>query len=517
MISDITMKIVLFCVSSFFLFSYLHAETYTTEFTILTFNDVYDVHPKPSGIGGFATLKYMLEEERKKAKTHVTTMNGDFLFPSILSTFDKGRHRVDLFNDLLVDMVVLGNHEFDFGPQIIKDRITESNFMWFGANVYDLAGNYFTGPKQTHIVDVDGIKIGFFGIITNETPVLSSTHNKVLFCPMAFTAKRMCKELKAQGADVIVALTHLFISEDRQLAKEVPEISVILGGHDHDPIVWYENGTLIMKTGQNAYFLGRIDLLIEKVTEDEKKTVKVFPSFQILANHKKPPDKAVQVKLEDLNKFFDEEGSKPIAYLDEPLDSRHGVVRSKESTMANLILDALKEELQADAAFMSGGIVRGDRYYPKGSAITYQDLLREMAFDNDNVLIEIKGGDIIKALENGVANTRDLSGRFPQVSGMEYFYNPNNMPGEKILDVKINQEPLDTKKKYRLATNTYNQSGGDGFYSLCNGKVLVNYDEAGKLIDTVIRYLQKHSHIAVKEEGRIKSIQPIQQLDARPK
>ena len=93
------------------------------EFTIFTFNDVYDIHPKADGIGGFSTLQTMLEEERKKYKHHITTMNGDFLFPSIYSTLDKGKHRVELFNQMGVDVVVLGNHEFDFGPKVVKERI----------------------------------------------------------------------------------------------------------------------------------------------------------------------------------------------------------------------------------------------------------------------------------------------------------------------------------------------------------------------------------------------------------
>lgn len=489
-------------------------EISTSKFTILTFNDVYDIHPKQSGMGGFATLQTMLEKERKLAKHHITTMNGDFLFPSILSTFDKGKHRVELFNEMHVDLVVLGNHEFDFGPDVVKDRIAESKFLWLGANVYDLEGNYFSGEKQTYIVDVDGIKVGFFGLITPETPVLSSTQNSVLFCPLTLTAKRLCKELKENGADVIVALTHLFIAEDRQLAKEVPEIDVILGGHDHDPIIWYSNDTLILKTGQNAYFLGRIDLHLEAIEERGKRTVKVYPSWKILMNRNKEVDANIQAYVDRYDKYFDEEGSKPLCYLGSTLDSRHTIVRTEESTMGNLILDALRDHLHADVALMSGGIIRGDRLYEQGSPITYKDILKELAFDNDNILIEVSGLAILQALEVGVANTKDHAGKFLQVSGIEYFYNPNNAPGEKIIDVMINGKPLDTKKYYKVATNTYNQSGGDGFYSLCDGHVLVNYDEAGKLIDTVVKYLQNHPNIKKSVEGRIRSIDSVQSLDA---
>ena len=490
-------------------------ESTITNFTILTFNDVYDIHPKASGIGGFATLQTMLEKERKRAKNHITTMNGDFLFPSILSTFDRGKHRVELFNAMDVDYVVLGNHEFDFGPQVVLDRIEESNFIWFGGNAYNLEGNYFSGDKQTEIIEVDGVKIGLFGIITTETPILSSTDNCVLFCPLTLTARRLCKELKDKGADVIVALTHLFLAEDRQLAKEVPDIDVILGGHDHDPVVWYEHDTLIMKTGQNAYFLGRVDLQLETVIEENKRSVKVFPSWEILVNRREEVDVKIQEYIDRYDQYFDEEGNKPLCQLLTPLDSRHAVVRSQESTMANLFLDALREQFHADAALMSGGIIRGDCYYEAGSALTYKDLLKEIAFDNKNVVIEVTGKALLQALENGVANTADLAGKFLQVSGIEYFYNPNNIPGEKIIDVKVNGEPIESLRKYRLATNTYNQSGGDGFFSLAEAKVLVSPSEAGKLIYTVMQYLKRNPQLSVKEESRIRSIDTVHTLDSK--
>lgn len=499
--------------SIFFHFNLVTAKS--VEFSIFTFNDVYDIHPKHDGIGGFSTLQTMLEKERQKVKHHITTMNGDFLFPSIYSSIDKGKHRVDLFNAMKVDFVVLGNHEFDFGPKIVKERMAESNFLWFGANVYDTDGNYFTGEKQTAIIEVEGVKIGFFGIVTNETPIVSSTENSVLFCPLKHTAKRMCKELKEQGADVIVALTHLFISEDLHLAEEVPEIDIILGGHDHDPIVWYQKETLIMKTGQNAYFLGKIDLQIEVSEVLNKRDVKIFPSFEILVNKNHLPNQEIAQKVSEFDNYFSEIGGKPLACIETALDSRHGVIRGSESTMGNLILDALREEFQTDAALMSGGIIRGDRYYPAGTAINYEDLMKELPFENENIVIEVSGSDILKVLETGVARAEYLSGAFPQVSGIEFFFNRGNSSGERIIEAKIKGHSIEPEKRYTLATNTFNQEGGDGYFSLCNGKVLIGSDQGGKLIDTVRRYLEKHPHLEVHLDGRIKMISATSALDAK--
>lgn len=504
-------SIIASCVLMASTFSTLYSKT--VEFTIFTFNDVYDIHPKADGMGGFSTLHTMLKKERTKARHHVTTMNGDFLFPSIYSSYDKGKHRIELFNAMGVDLVVLGNHEFDFGPGVVLDRIRESNFPWFGANVYDINGNYFSGPNQTKILEIEGVKIGFFGLVTNETPIVSSTENSVLFCPLKLTAKRMCEELKQQGADIIVALTHLFIDEDRQLASEVPQIHVILGGHDHDPIVFYEKDTLIMKTGQNAYFLGKVVLSIEVDEQKAEKTISVYPSFEMLINKNQIPDSSIEQRIQAYDAFFSSIGMKTLGVVETVLDSRHAVVRGSESSMANLITDALREFFQADAALMSGGIIRGDRYYPAGTAITYEDLMKELPFENENILIEVEGKDILKALENGVAQAEHLAGSFPQVSGIEYFFNKGNNPGERILNVKIQGKELELDKKYTLATNTYNYIGGDGYFSLANGKVLKDAKECGKLLDVVKNYIEKHQQIAIQLDGRIKMISNSKSLD----
>ena len=154
------------------------AEAKTATLTILSFNDVCRISPDADGMGGYAGMYTLLEQERKKANHHITTVNGDFLFPSILSSFDKGVHRIELMNALRVDLVVLGNHEFDFGPEVVKERMAESTFQWLASNAFDTECKYFTGPKQTAIVDVDGVKVGFFGLITVETPLLSSTNRE---------------------------------------------------------------------------------------------------------------------------------------------------------------------------------------------------------------------------------------------------------------------------------------------------------------------------------------------------
>lgn len=473
----------------------------TVNFTILTFNDVYEIVPDSFGRGGFAEMQTLLLQERARAKHHITTVNGDFLSPCVLSFFDKGAHRIDLFNHMDIDIVALGNHEFDFGPDEVLKRIEESNFPWLAANAIGTNGIPFTGEKQKIILDVEGVKVGIFGLITVETPELSSTEQKVCFSPLVYTAKKIVQELREEGADVIIALTHLFMGEDKQLSEEVPEIDVILGGHDHDPITWYNDKTFIHKSGQNAYYLARVDLTIEKNETNGK--VMVFPSWQLILNKDTPQDPVLGERVAELQKVFHAITSEPLGVLQMSCDTLYSNVRSKESEFANLVTDALLEYCNADMSIISGGIIRGNRFYEPGYFLTLRDLLVELPFGNSNVLIEIPGRAVMAALENGVSQVEGKAGRFPQVSGLSFTYDINQPPGQRIQDVYVKGVPLDLDRIYRVATVDYMFNGGDGYSSLKSGKVLLSPLKKISLVNTLAAYIKQMPSVYQPLEDRI--------------
>ncbi|MBM3207840.1 MAG: bifunctional metallophosphatase/5'-nucleotidase [Chlamydiae bacterium] len=480
-------------------------------FTILSFNDVYEIEPDKDGRGGFAGMQTLLNHERANSAHHITTVNGDFLSPCLLSIFDKGAHRIELFNMLGIDMVVLGNHEFDFGPGEVKKRIAESNFPWLTANAFGVDGKYFTGDKQTVIVDADGIKIGFFGLITVETPELSSTEKKVCFSPLAFTARKMIKELKDQGADVIVALTHLLMHEDRQLAKEVPEIDVILGGHDHDPITWYDDKTFIHKSGQNAYYLARIDLIVEK--DDISGKTKVFPSWNVIINKDIPQDPAVAHVVGGYIKTLDEVTSEQLAVTSVEMNTLYSSVRTQDNIMGNIVADALRIACDADLSIISGGIIRGNKIYKPGYNITMKDLFVEMPFGNVNVCVEISGRNILDALENGVSQFEGKAGRFPQISGVSFAFDESMPVGERIKSVIVGDQPLDLDKIYKVATVDYMLNGGDGYSMFKSGKILIAPQKQITTISSVADYLRERRELTNQLENRIVSVTSVLSLD----
>src|SRR6266704_148912 len=375
--------------------------------------------------------------ERATATHHLTTVNGDFLSPSIMSALLKGAQMVALFNTLGVDAVVFGNHEFDFGPEVTQQRMAEARFIWLGTNVLGPDGKPFGGALATMTRQVGTLTVGLFGLLTPETAKLSSPGSTVTFAPVVPTAKTAVEALRQAGADVIIALTHLSIAEDRALAQQVPGISVILGGHEHAPITWYEGGTLSHKAGYDAHYLGRIDLTIEKKVTEKGSQVTVTPSWRMIANRGVTPDPGVAAEVARYTAALDKELGQPLGQTRTALNSQTAEVRTRETTMGNLIADALREALPADVALVNGGGIRGNRLYEAGTMLTRRDILQELPFGNPGVLVELSGAELLTALENGVKQGETKAGRVPQVSGLRLTYNPAKPADSRVLDVQV--------------------------------------------------------------------------------
>lgn len=479
---------------------------HTANFTILTFNDVYEIVQDARGRGGFAEIQTLLEKERSNAKYHITTMNGDFLSPCILSTLDKGAHRIRLFNEMGIDVVALGNHEFDFGPDEVVKRIQESNFPWLAANAIGLDGKPFTGDQQTILIDVEGIKIGFFGLITVETPNLSATGQKVCFLPLIHTAKEMVQDLKKQGADVIVALTHLHMPEDRKLAEEVPEIDVILGGHDHEPETYYNGRTFVHKSGFNGHYLTRVDLTLEK--DEYTKETRVFPGWNVISNKDTEREPKVATIVDDLQMNLEKITAEPIGVMGISCDTMSSNLRAKESQFANYVVDALTDFCKADIGFITGGLIRGNRKYKEGMTLTFKDFLVELPFQNVIAMVEISGSALLAALENGVSKVETRAGRFPQVSGIRFLYDPKRPIGSRVQQVWVGDKLLDLDAMYKVATVDYVLNGGDGYEMFKSGKILLSPLKQIDLVSVVVEKLKQMGSLASEIEGRIQNKKP---------
>ncbi|MBL6946737.1 MAG: 5'-nucleotidase C-terminal domain-containing protein [Rhodospirillales bacterium] len=473
-----------------------------TKVTFLHTNDVYEISPK-GGQGGLAELMTLIRKERAATDHSITTFGGDLISPSVMSGLTKGTQMIDVMNAIGVDVAVPGNHEFDFGPDVAAKRIGESKFPWLGTNVLGADGKPAIGMTDLHTIKAGDFTIGFFGLLAPETDVLSSPGKGIKFAPVMETAEAAVKKLKDAGADVVVALTHLDIAMDRELAMSVSGIDLILGGHDHDPITFYEGGVLIHKSGYDAHYLGAIDVSLEWYERRGKKRLRVRPAWRMVSTAGVTPDAEVKLLVDKHNAKLDAELNVVIGKTSVELDSRRSSVRTGETNFGSLIADAMMKAVGADVGLTNGGGIRGNKTYAAGTELTRKDILSELPFGNVTVKLEMSGADLLAGLENGFSGVEDRAGRFPQVAGMTVVYDPKAAAGSRVVSAKIGSAMLDKAKTYTVATNDYMGGGGDGYKSFKKGKMLIDASAATLMATTVMNYISAQGSVSPKIEGRV--------------
>jgi 2',3'-cyclic-nucleotide 2'-phosphodiesterase (5'-nucleotidase family) len=479
------------------------AAAQTATVTFLHLNDVYEISPK-GGRGGFAPLMTLLKQERAAAPGAITTFGGDLISSSMMSGITKGTQMIELMNAIGTDIAVVGNHEFDFGTGVLKQRLAESKFPWLGANAQSPDGSIFPGLVAIQTRKVGELTVGFFGVVTPDTTFLSNTGPDVKFAPFLDTARAAVKQLRDQGADAVVALTHLNIAEDRQLAREVKGIDVILGGHEHDPISFYEGGVFILKVGFDAHYLGVARIGIEKTMVQNKPQVKVWPrEWRLVTTAGVPADATVAAIVKQHEDKLDESLKVAVGTTSTELDSRRATVRLKESAIGNLFADAIRDFTKADVGITNGGGIRGDRTYAAGTTLTRKDVLTELPFGNVTVMMDLSGADLRTALEEGVSAVEDAAGRFPHVSGLTFTFDARKPKMQRVGQVQVGGKPLDPAATYRVATNEYMMAGGDGYASLKKGKPVIDASAGPLMANVVMDYITAKGTIAPAVEGRI--------------
>jgi 5'-nucleotidase len=474
----------------------------TVRVTLLQVNDVYQFTPTDRGArGGIARLSTLRKQIMKDSPNTIFLLAGDTLGPSVESITYKGQQMVDAWNQAGLDYSVFGNHEFDFGDDVLLQRMKESKFKWLSANVVDKkTGKTFGDTPLFDVREIGGVKLGFFGITLQETKTTSKPGADTVFNDPCETARAIIPQIRAAGAQTIVALTHLALPQDKQLAQCAEGIDVIIGGHEHTLLQSSSAGTPIFKMTADARELGRIDLNINpKTGRVESIDWQIIPVTDQIADD---PDFAPVVakygaRLKELSVVV---GRSTVA-----LDARSATNRNEETNIADFIADAFRQQAGADVALFNGGSIRADNIIPAGD-LTLRDVLSILPFGGELAKIEVTGDTLLKALEHGVSLTapRAEPGRFPQVSGMRYSFDASRLVGSRISEVTIAGKPLDPKKTYTLITTAYVAGGGDQ-YEMFKGHANLLKE---KLTDSEVlrRAIASGAQIAPQTDGRIRRL-----------
>ncbi len=473
----------------------------TVRVTLLQVNDVYQFAPVDRGArGGLARVLTLKKEIEKQSPNTLFLLSGDTISPSVESITYKGAQMIDAWNAAGLDYSTFGNHEFDFGPDVLRQRMGESKFKWIVANVIDKKTGKPFGDSPAYVIrEFDGVKVGIFGLTLEETKVTSRPGPDVEFLNPCETARKVVSEIHGQGVKTVVALTHLSMSEDKEVAR-CADIDVIIGGHEHTLLESAAGGAPIFKMTADARELGQIDLNISKTTGAvESIDWRVIPVTDKTKDD--PQFVAINRKYGTLLK----ELSQRVGRSSVALDARSAVGRTQETNVGDLITDAFRAGTKADVGLMNGGSIRADEIIAAGP-LTKRDVLSILPFKNKVVKVELSGATLRQVLEHGVARSAEDAepGRFPQVSGVKFSFDARRPAGSRIVDLSINGRPLDEKANYTLATSDYLAiDGGDGYAMLRGTRLLISRDRARFDSDLLQAAIVAKKVIAPKTSGRI--------------
>jgi len=473
----------------------------TIRVTLLQLNDVYQFSPVDQGSrGGIARVMTLKKQIQKESPNTIFLLAGDTISPSVESLTYKGAQMIDSWNVAGLDYATFGNHEFDFGPDVLTQRIKESHFGWLAANVIDKStGQPFGGAKAYAIREFDGVKVGVFGLVLEETRIESRPGPNVDFLDPCETAKKVVPQIREQGAQVIVALTHLPMSEDKQVAR-CANVDVIVGGHEHTLLQSASGGALIFKMTSDARELGQIDLNISKQTGRVESI-----DWRVISVTSETADDPEFSSISQKYSRLLPELANVIGRTSVPLDARSAQGRTRETNVGDFVTDAFRKATGADVALINGGSIRADSVISPGK-LTMRDLLSLFPYKNKIVKLEVTGATLRAAIEHGVGRTAEDTepGRFPQVSGIRFSFDASRPSGSRLVQITVNGQPLDDARKYTLATTTFLYvDSGDDYRMLKNSRVLIT-PEAGQVdADILRRVIGSVRAIAPKVDGRI--------------
>ena len=499
-------------------------------------------------------LMTAVKEQREKTPDALLLHAGDVFSGTLYFNEYEGQADLPFLNAMKFDAMVFGNHEFDLGSspeghKALADFVKAAHFPFITANVDFSKDNLFTGlftdlissePENGKIYagmikEVNGEKIGIFGLTTAETKEIASP-GSIAFEDYIEEAKKAVKAFEDKGVNKIIALTHLGYDDspafdnDQILAKSVPGIDIIVGGHSHtqldEPFIVDTNtvgekkeATLIVQAYQYADFLGTLDVSFDEngvIVKHKGQLIKVGDLVadpegeKLLAPFKEKVDAIAKAEI---GVKLEQELANPRSNDENPIS-----VRNSETALGNIITDGMLEKAKKSTtkkvvmAFQNGGGIRAA--IPAGNITTGQ-VITVLPFGNTLALVDVTGAELKDTFEHAVKDAPKESGGFLHVAGAKLEYDSSKEAGSRVISLKYYDEATKTyvdvkdNETYAIATNAFTAKGGDGF------KTLEKVYAAGKVTDLGLSDWEnlKEQLLSLKEipyelQGRIVDVAP---------
>ena len=463
-------KVLYILVGISLLFTSCSTEDNTINFTFLQLNDVYEIAPLEGGkVGGMARVETLHKQLLKENPNTFMFLAGDFLNPSLLGTLKykgkriNGKQMVEVMNAMHFDLVAFGNHEFDLKENDLQDRLNESNFQWIATNLKHKIGDTIipfevnhdgikTKIPKTVIFDIKNregkaVKIGFFSATINANP-----KDYIVYDDFYETAKNAYNSLKNETS-VVFGLTHVAKENDKMLLNMLPEVPLIMGGHEHvNMSIPVGNGKLT-KADANAK-----TAYVHRVTYNLKTKKVTINSTLVPIDETIQPDKNIEKIVAKWDAFLNAKLSNildnpeaVIYHANIPLDGRDTPIRSKQTNLGTIIAKSMAFAFddKVDCALVNGGSIRIDDQLD--GDITGFDIFRVLPFGGGILKVKLKGDLLRKVLEYG--RLKASKGAYLQ----RYLATYNKETKEWL----VNSRKIKDSKIYTVAFSDYLLKGFD--------------------------------------------------------
>ena len=457
--------------------------------------------------GGTARLVTAIADARARTNNSILVDGGDQFQGTLFYTYYKGAAAAEFMNQLGYDGMTVGNHEFDDGPEVLKGFMDSVQFPVLMSNA-DVSAEPLLADSlmKSTVIERGGEKIGMIGLTPENTDELASPGPNVMFSDPVAAVQAEVDKLTEMGVNKIIVLSHSGYNVDLDVAANTTGVDVIVGGHTNTLLGDDENAagpyptmvgdTAIVQAYAYGKFLGELN-----VTFDDNGVITEAAGAPILIDASVSEDEATVARVAELAGPLEEIRQRVVAETAASIEGDRSVCRAMECEMGNLIADAMLDRV-ADQGIQigfqnSGGI----RASIDAGEVTMGEVLTVLPFQNTLSTFQVTGAAMIAALENGVSQHEDGSGRFPQVSGMTFTVDLSQEPGSRISDIMVGGAAIDPAAVYGVVSNNFVRNGGDG-YSMFEDAMNA-YDFGPDLADVTAEYIAANAPYQPYTDGRI--------------
>lgn len=470
------------------------------KYKVIDILSINDFHGSLKASGKNVGIAKLVGEVKKAKAANPDTIfvaAGDLFQGSAESNLLYGKPVSEAMKEAGLVASAIGNHEYDWGIDKIEGWAKDGGFDFLAANIYDKTTNKPVDyAKPYKIVEIDGVKVGFIGLATPETAYKTKPDivKNVEFKDPASILPTYIEKVKAEGAQIVVVLSHLGAAQDKAGVitgeaadiTKVPGIDAVIAAHTHNTVSGKVNGVPVIEAYYNGRNLGKLTFVLDKTTN---KVLLSIPGKDELYNRAATLTEDAATKAM-LDKYISE--IQPI------LSEKIGTVNVdmiKDDTKGTLLgewsADLMRKITGTQIGIQNGG---GLRVSIEKGDLTVGKMYEYMPFDNTLVTVDLTGAQLKEAVENGIKNEK-LGIAFGQIAGLYVKYDLSKPFGERVLDMALeNGEKIDPNKSYSVVTNDFMITGGDGYTVLAKGKNIK--DTAIPIRDAMVEYIRKNPVVA---------------------